>query len=117
MRQTGVAAACGIYALENHVQRLSEDRENAQYLAERLSALKVIQADPAPQSNILLLNLSRCGITGEHFSALLADRGIRCYLLSETEIRLVFHLGITKADTAYVAEQILAIDQTLLRTI
>ena len=49
MRQTGVAAACGIYALENNVERLAEDRENAQYLARRLRGLKVLRADPAPQ--------------------------------------------------------------------
>lgn len=114
MRQSGIAAACGIYALENNAARLAEDRENAQYLAKRLHGLKALRADLQPQSNILLLDLSRAGITGEQFNALLNQKGIRGYILSATEFRLVFHLGITREDAAYVAEQILAIDQTLL---
>lgn len=113
MRQTGVAAACGIYALENNVERLAEDRENAQYLAGRLRGLKVLRAGPAPQSNILLLDLNGTGITGEQFNALLKERGIRGYVLSASEVRLVFHLGITREDASYAAEQILAIDRTL----
>ena len=113
MRQTGVAAACGIYALEHQVERLAEDRENAQYLAEQLRELAVIRADPAPQSNILLLDLSHSGMTGEGFAARLAQGGIRGYVLSETEVRLVFHLGITREDAAYTARQLLAIDREL----
>lgn len=115
MRQTGVAAVCGIYALENNLKRLSEDRENAQYLAKRLKDLKVLRADPAPQSNILLLNISGAGIAGEQFNALLKERGIRGYVLPPSGIRLVFHIGISREDTSYVAEQILAIDQKLLQ--
>ena len=114
MRQTGIAAACGIYALENNVRRLRMDRENAQYLAKQLQTLKVLRVNPAPQSNILLLDLSRAGITGEEFDSLLKERGIRGYVLSASEIRFVFHMGVTRKDVTYAAEQILEIDQTLL---
>jgi threonine aldolase len=72
MRQSGVLAAAGLYALENHVQRLAEDHENAEYLAAGLRAagLKV----SAPQTNVVYIevapapiddlkaHLHRCGI-------------------------------------------------------
>lgn len=113
MRQSGVAAACGIYALQHNVERLREDRENAQRLAMQLAGMTKLQADPNPQSNILLFNLSKANIDGEYFCRQLAERGIRGYIVSETEVRLVFHMGITSEETAYVAEQICAIDRGL----
>ena len=55
MRQAGVLAAAGLYALENHVQRLAEDHANAEYLAAGLSAtgLNVIP----PQTNMVYVDV------------------------------------------------------------
>ena len=113
MRQSGVAAACGIYALQNNVARLSEDRENTQLLAKLLSGLKHLKRDPSPQSNILLFDLRDAGITGKAFCEKLAAYGIRGCVISEYEIRLVFHMGITQEDVHTVADGILEIDRSL----
>ena len=113
MRESGIAAACGIYALEHNVERMKEDHENAKAMAELLKDLKVIQADPAPQSNILLFDLKNAGITSREFNERLKARGVRCYLVSETVARMVFHLGITMEDTIQAAKAVYEIDREL----
>ena len=115
MRQSGVAAACGLYALRRNVSRLREDRQNAQHCAALLTDLQRIRIDTPPQSNILLFDLRESGITGEDFCGKLEARGIRGSLVSEFEVRLVFHMGISRSDAAYAAESILAIDAALPR--
>lgn len=113
MRESGIAAACGIYALEHNIERMKEDHENAKAMAELLKNLKVIQADPVPQSNILLFDLKNAGITSREFNERLKARGVRCYLVSETVARMVFHLGITMEDTIQAAKAVYEIDREL----
>ena len=115
MRESGVAAACGIYALEHNVERMREDHSNAALMAGLLKDMKVLKADPAPQSNILLFDLERAGITSQVFNERLKAKGVRCYLVSETVARMVFHLGITEEDTRAAAEVVLEIDRELLQ--
>ena len=115
MRQSGIVAACGIYALENNLKQLAIDRAHTQLLAKQLSDLKMLQIDPAPQSNILLFDLKRADITSQRFCNLLAEKGIRGSCVSVDEARLVFHQGITVEDVFYTAKQILAVDKELLR--
>ncbi|MDX1401214.1 MAG: threonine aldolase family protein, partial [Kiloniellales bacterium] len=47
MRQAGIIAAAGLYALDNHIERLAEDHENAAVLAEALSGIDGIALDPS----------------------------------------------------------------------
>lgn len=113
MRQSGIAAICGSYALNNNVTRLSEDRKNAQLLAERLSRMEHLRCTSHPQTNILIFDLHDTGITGEDFCNKLEERDIRGCMISEHEVRLVFHMGITAEDASTAAEQILDIDRSL----
>lgn len=99
MRQAGVLAAAGLYALEHHVRRLAEDHANAQHLASGLRALG-LKADP-PQTNILYVDIPE-----RHVSALrshLALRGVLATLSPRT--RLVTHLDVPreKIDAALAA--------------
>jgi threonine aldolase len=91
MRQAGVLAAAGIYALEHNVRRLAQDHANADYLAAGLSALG-LRVEP-PQTNILYVEIpagqSR-GLAGH-----LAERGILATVSTRT--RLVTHLDLTRA--------------------
>lgn len=114
MRQSGVAASCGIYALEHNVARLREDRENTQRLAGLLSGAKVLKPDVAPHSNILMFDLSKSAVTPARFLQCLESRGIRAGVNQDTKVRFVFHEGITSADVDYVARQIIEIDRELL---
>ena len=91
MRQAGVLAAAGLYALEHNVERLAEDHANAERLARGIGA-------PAPQSNMVFFDAS-AGLV-EH----LAQHGV--IVLPGTRLRLVTHLdvdaaGIDKAVAAF----------------
>ena len=99
MRQAGVLAAAGLYALEHHVERLAEDHENAEHLAAGLG--RVGLAVEPPQTNIVFLD-----IANEHVSALrshLAERGILASIAPLT--RLATHLDAprTKIEAALQA--------------
>src|SRR3546814_20193392 len=68
MRQAGIIAAAGIYALEHNVERLAEDHANARLLAESLRTLPGINGAPqAVDTNLLFFDLPRHGITAHPF--------------------------------------------------
>lgn len=83
MRQAGVLAAAGLYALEHNVGRLAEDHAHAERLAKGIGA-------PAPQSNMVFFD-SRPGLV-EH----LAKHGV--IVLPGARLRLVTHLDVDAAD-------------------
>lgn len=97
MRQAGILAAAGIYALSNHIQRLQEDHENALALAKGLSAMDGISiAVEQVQTNILFADINAdmdllCGF--------LKKKGIR--IDRSNHLRLVTHLDISSEDIAY----------------
>ena len=91
MRQAGVLAAAGLYALEHHVSRLAQDHENAEYLAAGLARLGL--AVEPPQTNIVFVE-----IANEHVSLLrshLAERGILASITPLT--RLATHIDTPRA--------------------
>jgi threonine aldolase len=91
MRQVGVLAAAGLYALQHHVARLAEDHDNAQYLAEALRALGL--SVETPQTNVVYVDIPVAHIAAlkEH----LAHRGILATIAPLT--RLVTHLDLPRA--------------------
>src|ERR671934_2962934 len=55
MRQSGIIAAAGLYALDHHVERLAEDHENARVLAEGLAEIEGVTIDPERvETNIVI---------------------------------------------------------------
>ncbi len=82
MRQAGVLAAAGLYALEHNIERLAEDHANAERLAQGIGAA-------APQSNMVFAE-SRPGLV-EH----LAEHGV--IVLPGARLRLVTHLDVDAA--------------------
>ena len=99
MRQAGIIAAAGLYALEHHVRRLAEDHENAEWLAGglRTVGLKVEQ----PQTNIVFADIPPSRVSS--LSAHLKERGILASIAPHT--RLVTHLDTPRdrIDTALQA--------------
>jgi threonine aldolase len=90
MRQAGILAAAGIYALTHHVQRLADDHDNAERLASGLRGIGL--AVEPPQTNVVFLD-----IPAEHVTALsahLAQRGILASIGPRT--RLVTHLDVSR---------------------
>jgi threonine aldolase len=103
MRQAGIIAAAGIYALRHHVKRLAEDHANARRLAEGLAKLPGIKLDPATvETNLVFFDLTGSIDAPAAVQGLLA-RGVRMGALGPRTIRAVTHLDVSAA----------AIDKTL----
>jgi len=98
MRQAGIIAAAGIVALEQMVDRLAEDHENARRLALGLAEIPGISIDPAQvRTNIVIFDLVAERPTPAEFAARLSADGVKVLALGE-RIRLVTHHGIDAAD-------------------
>lgn len=96
MRQAGVLAACGLYALDHHLERLSEDHAMAAELAQELRrALDGRHRVQEPETNILLLHTDGPSTTRETLRRL-ERAGILSLSLSDTTIRLVTHLDLPR---------------------
>jgi threonine aldolase len=96
MRQAGIIAAAGVYALRHHVDRLAEDHERARRLAQGLAGLRGITLDPERvETNIVVFDVSQRGLTGETFGArTMASHGVRFSVLGPNTVRAVTHLDI-----------------------
>jgi threonine aldolase len=96
MRQAGIIAAAGVYALRHHVDRLAEDHERARRLAQGLAAVPGITLDPAQvETNIVVFDVSRTGLSAEAFSSrTLVSHGVRFSVLGPGRVRAVTHLDI-----------------------
>ena len=95
MRQAGIIAAAGLYALENNVARLAEDHENAKSLARGLNELDELDVQYSEsQTNMVFVNLS--GIDSGELTEFLAERAI--VINCNDTVRLVPHLDISESD-------------------
>lgn len=101
MRQAGIIAAAGIVALETMVERLAEDHENAQLLAQSLSALPGVSLDPWPQTNLVFLRIGGWGL--QEFITECGKAGLLC-LEEGGRVRMATHRGIEKGDIEHAAE-------------
>ena len=101
MRQSGILAAAGLYALDNHVARLAEDHARAQTLAAGLRAIKGIQVQ-ACHTNMVFIELpaDRLRELDQH----LATAGVRASIGYLPSVRLVTHLDIDDAAIAHAIE-------------
>lgn len=93
MRQAGYVAAACIYALENNVERLRDDHENAAALAAGLDAIKEITV-VAQATNVVFLNIPEAHAS--RLEAFLKDRGM--LMQGVYAARLVTHLDVSRAD-------------------
>jgi threonine aldolase len=100
MRQAGIIAAAGVYALEHHVARLAEDHAHAQVLAQALAELPEVRLDPAHvETNIVIFEVGATGRSAEQIGAQLETAGVRVSVMGRTKLRAVTHLDITRQDT------------------
>lgn len=94
MRQAGILAAAMNYALENNVQRLQIDHDNARRLADGLCAINGIRI-VGNDTNMVFLELPSQQI-GEQLARNLAEQGVK--VIGGKTMRLVTHLDVTAAD-------------------
>ncbi len=101
MRQAGVLAACGIVALRDMTERLSEDHETARALAEALSAVDGVGVDVASvETNIVFVDVD----DAQGFCDRLGAAGVQVLPASKTRVRFVTHRHVGAADVARVCE-------------
>lgn len=102
MRQAGVLAAAGIYALENNIKLLEQDMENAKEIAKTISRVKWAKIDLATvETNILFFETSQ---KADIIVSALSKKGIICGAASHNSIRMVTHLGISVEDTVAICK-------------
>lgn len=99
LRQAGIVAAAGIYALEHNIERLSKDHANAQLLARGLAALPGITLDPAEvEANIILFDVAGTGLSAAEFvRRLRAEHGVRMGAFGPSTVRAITHLDVSRA--------------------
>ena len=99
MRQVGVIAAAGIVALNEMVDRLAEDHENARRLADGLTHIPGLAVDlETVQTNMVMFYPTDPHWTTEALNQALWDAGVLVSFLGRTKIRAVTHYGIERAD-------------------
>jgi len=100
MRQAGILAAAGLYALEHHVERLAEDHENARILAQGLAEIPCLSVTP-PETNIVMVEILR-GPTAAELAERLKRRGVLVAPAGAgteaRKLRLVTHLDVSRED-------------------
>jgi threonine aldolase len=94
MRQAGIVAAAGLYALDHHVERLADDHENARVLAEGLAEVPGVSLDPAlVETNIVIFEVDDApALTGALWEA-----GVEVSPLGPRRVRMVTHLDVDRA--------------------
>lgn len=93
-RQAGFLAAAGIYALENHVERLREDHGRAKKIGTMLAELPYVTKCYAVPTNIVIFELPEY-ILSSVFVERMHEKGIGCVSFGKHLVRFVTHLGIT----------------------
>jgi len=109
MRQAGVLAAAGIYAIDNNIQRLQQDHDLAKYFAQQLNLIDQVNIDvDNVETNMLFVQFKDANSTDNRpsISKYLIESGI-CITQGELS-RIVVHLDISRADVDYTLEKIRA---------
>ena len=108
MRQTGIYAAAGLYALDHHRARLVEDHANAQRIARRLSESQRIDIDLATvQTNIIVFRLREGAPDAATVVERARERGVLLFPFGARTLRAVTHLDVT-AEQCDRAAQVLS---------
>jgi threonine aldolase len=99
MRQAGIIAAAGIVALNEMVDRIQEDHDNARRLAMGIAGIEGLSIDPARvQTNIVYFDLPGDRPTAEEYAQEAARRGLRILSTGPNRLRAVTHYGISAQD-------------------
>ncbi|MGB7180392.1 MAG: GntG family PLP-dependent aldolase [Burkholderiaceae bacterium] len=112
MRQVGIFAAAGAYALEHNMARLEQDHHNARAIAAVLARCRHLQIDEASvQTNILVFQTSGFDPQAPDAPTLVQrarDRGVLAFAFDRRTIRIVTHRDVTAADCTNAAQILVA---------
>jgi threonine aldolase len=95
MRQAGILAAAGIYALEHNIERLADDNALARAIAEPLTDITGLDVDlQIVETNIVLVHVENQGISLQSLVATLEELGVRVLATGPSTLRIVTHLDV-----------------------
>lgn len=98
MRQAGILAAAGIYALDNNVDRLAEDHDNAKILARGLAELEGIEISPENvETNLVIFRTNLPQMSAPELAAGLKEHDVLVLAFGPNLIRAVTHLDVDRA--------------------
>lgn len=99
MRQAGILAAAGLYALDHHVDRLETDHRNARRFGAGLSRIRGVSLqNPAIETNLVFFDVEATGLAAAEIARRLLQRSVRIGVESEFVMRAVLHLDVAESD-------------------
>ena len=102
MRQSGILAAAGLYALDVNLPRIAEDHANAKRFAGIVGGNSALRPVP-PDSNIVMVDLVREDGSADHAVSALARAGVLCTAFGPRRLRFITHLDVSTADVERAA--------------
>ena len=105
MRQVGILAAGALYALDHHIDRLAEDHQKAQILADAVSQAGGLSlSSEHVDTNIVFIDIDPRLGTAEEFCVKLKERGVRMMPLKKQSVRAVMHMDVSVNEVEQAAE-------------
>ena len=107
MRQAGILAAAAIYALENNIERLADDHQNAKLLAELISNAPGLRVEPSNvETNIIYLRLDpdEACVDAPGLAAAMRRHGVQALAMGSHGMRLVTHLDVSREEVERAAD-------------
>lgn len=98
MRQSGILAAMGLYALDNHVDRLAEDHARAARIGDALEGMALVEEVLPVETNIVVFRMDEAGPGGPRLIELAAGAGVAMSLRDPRSCRIVTHLDVDDRD-------------------
>lgn len=109
MRQVGILAAAGLYAVHHHLDRLAEDHQRAALVARAVADLFPAVITPEHvHTNIVVLDVSAAGWGSADFVKQAAERGVLGFATDASHVRLVWHMDVSTEATEHCAEVVTA---------
>lgn len=105
MRQVGILAAAGLYAVQHQLTRLTIDHERAASVARAVAEIDPLVVDPAlVVTNILNLDVGAAGWSSADFVTRAGEQGVLGFAPDPAHVRLVWHLDVSAEDTEHCAQ-------------
>jgi len=113
MRQSGILAAAGLYALSHNLSRLREDHANARLLAERLAGRRGVSLDlETVQTNIVIFRMAAGAPDAATIVARAQEKGVLVSAFGARTVRAVTHLDVTREQCRRAAELLAEVIET-----
>ncbi|WP_404346412.1 low-specificity L-threonine aldolase [Sutcliffiella horikoshii] len=112
LRQVGIIAAPGLIALTQMTERLSEDHDNATFLADGIRGISPLKIVNSVDTNIVVLDVSGLGMKAEQFVEELKEKGVLAVTFGPTLVRLTTHFDVGRGDM----ERIISVIDEIVKT-